>query len=100
MSGRTETAEGNDVKMMLHYYSRIAVMQGLQGPLTKAASESGQPARVMSVLDACRGSPKSLHWDDLDLKSKYSLSNAMGHCISMKDIAIQVSVARYRDQQA
>lgn len=75
--------------MMLHYYSRMAAIEGLQGSLDKA-SESGQTARVMSVLDANRGSPKSLYWDDLDLKKNFSVRTAANHCITMNDIALQV----------
>ena len=90
MAGRTETAEGNDVKMMLHYYSRLATIEGLQSSLEKASREGGRSARVMSVLDAVRGSSKSLYWDDLDLKKNFSVRTAASHCIAMNDIALQV----------
>lgn len=75
---------------MLHYYSRIAAISGLQASLDSAAAQAGQRARVVSVLDASRGSPKSMHWDDLNLKKRFSLANAANHCITMNDIALQV----------
>jgi NAD(P)-dependent dehydrogenase (short-subunit alcohol dehydrogenase family) len=84
MAGRTETTEGNDKKFMLHYYSRIAVINGL---LPKLHSGS----RVMSVLDSLRGNPSKLNYEDLDLKNHYSLQNVMMHGITMNDITLQVS---------
>lgn len=81
--GRTETPEGNDVKMMLHYYSRMAVIDGLR-------SKFRDGTRVMSVLDGTGGNVKGLKWNDLDLKHNYSVGNAAKHCITMTDLALQV----------
>lgn len=88
-AGRTETREGNDVKMMLHYYSRMLVVQMLRKNL-----EAGN-ARVMSVLDSLRGDSSKLVWEDLDLKTHYSLGRAANHCMAMNDIALQVRLFRF-----
>ncbi|KAJ8473383.1 hypothetical protein ONZ45_g16324 [Pleurotus djamor] len=87
MQGRTETSEGLDIKMSLHYYSRMLFIRTLLPNLLKAV-ESGEEARVMSVLDSVRGSLKKLNWDDLDLKKNYSLGSAAAHCITMTDVAV------------
>lgn len=85
LAGRTETKEGNDRKLMLHYYARMGIIDGLKDKLHAGS-------RVMSVLDSTRGNPSSLVWDDLDLKTHYSSSNAMKHAVTMTDIALQVSL--------
>ncbi|KAJ8514254.1 hypothetical protein ONZ45_g8181 [Pleurotus djamor] len=87
MQGRTETTEGVDIKMALHYYSRMFFIQTLLPNLLKAAEE-GEDARVMTVLDSVRGDLKKLNFDDLDLKKKYTLSAVASHCISMTDVAV------------
>lgn len=86
LAGRTETKEGNDRKLMLHYYSRMGFVHGLQDKL-----HSG--SRVLSVLDSMRGNPSKLVWDDLDLKTHYSSGNAMTHAVTMTDIAFQVGLS-------
>lgn len=71
MQGRTETVEGLDVKLALHYYGRIAFIDALLPALRKAPSP-----RVLSVLSGGVHSVYS-HWkDDPELKSHYSLKNA------------------------
>ena len=35
-AGRTETSESHDVKMVLHYYSRMAIIRGLQKNLEQS----------------------------------------------------------------
>lgn len=86
LAGLTETTEGNDRKLMLHYYARMAVINGLMDKL-----HSG--SRVLSVLDSLRGNPSQLYWDDLDLKTHYSSRNAMMHAVTMTDISFQVAHA-------
>ena len=88
LAGRTETKEGNDRKLMLLYYSRIGFANGLQDKLHPGS-------RVLSVLDSTRGNPSKLIWDDLDLKTHYSSSNAMTHAVTMVDIAFEVCTLRY-----
>ncbi|KAJ8516553.1 hypothetical protein ONZ45_g6171 [Pleurotus djamor] len=62
MQGRTETSEGLDIKMSLHYYSRMLFIQTLLPNLLKAV-ESGEEARVI-------------------------LGSAAAHCITMTDVAV------------
>jgi len=83
LAGRTETKEGNDRKLMLHYYARMGFVNGLQDKLHAGS-------RVLSVLDSTRGNPSKLVWDDLDLKTHYSSGNAMTHAVTMTDVAFEV----------
>jgi NAD(P)-dependent dehydrogenase (short-subunit alcohol dehydrogenase family) len=70
--GFTPTAEGNDEKLTLHYYSRVAFVQSLLPALKK----SKMPAVVMSVLSGGVHSPYKYLEDDPSLKSHYSIKNA------------------------
>lgn len=70
-AGRTETGEGIDQKLALHYYGRIAFIQLLL-PLLRA-SPSG---RVLSVLSAGVHSTYSHYESDPELKVHFSLKNA------------------------
>ncbi|KAM0240218.1 hypothetical protein ACHAP5_007952 [Fusarium lateritium] len=81
-AGRTETPEGIDRKMALHYYGRQLLIRELMPALT-------DDAKVLVVLDSTRGGPDKLNWDDLDLKSTFSLSSAAAHCLSMTDAMVQ-----------
>lgn len=81
-AGRTETDEGIDRKMALHYYGRQLLIRELQ-PVLK------DNAKVVTVLDGTGGNPDKLNWDDLELKKTYSLGTAAKHCISMNDAMVQ-----------
>ncbi|KAF9878373.1 hypothetical protein CkaCkLH20_04411 [Colletotrichum karsti] len=82
MAGRTETPEGIDRKMALHYYGRQLLIRELDSILK-------DDAKILIVLDGIRGSPSKLIWDDLALKTNFSLANAANHCLSMTDAMIQ-----------
>ncbi|KAG8991775.1 hypothetical protein FRB90_001235 [Tulasnella sp. 427] len=71
--GFTPTSEGIDMKLALHFYSRWKFVDELL-PLLQKASESGQDARVMSILDS--RSAKPLDVSDFGLKKSYSLARA------------------------
>lgn len=86
MAGRNETAEGIDNKMALHYYGRQLLIRELM-PVLK------DNARVVTVLDSLRGDPNKLVWDDLDLKTNFSLGNAANHCMAMNDAMVQLYAA-------
>ncbi|KAF9493869.1 NAD(P)-binding protein [Pleurotus eryngii] len=88
MNGRTETTEGHDVKMVLHYYTRALFIDSLV-PNLKAATDAKEDARVMSVLDSLRGDYKKVLWDDLELKKTFTLGNAAQHCMAFTDVAVQ-----------
>lgn len=96
-NGRTETSEGHDVKMVLHYYSRMLFIDALLPNLQAAAVGTGGEgnARVMSVLNSMEGDCRKLLWDDLDLKNSYTPGNAKVHSISMTDVALQVNICSY-----
>ncbi|KAF4456698.1 Dehydrogenase/reductase SDR family member on chromosome X [Fusarium austroafricanum] len=81
-AGRTETSEGIDRKMALHYYGRQLLIRELSPIMS-------QNAKVLLVLDGLNASPDKLNWDDLDLKNNFSLSNAANHCICMNDAMVQ-----------
>ncbi|OQR80922.1 FabG domain-containing protein [Thraustotheca clavata] len=72
IQARTETREGLDQKMALHYYSRIALAQEFL-PLLR---QSTSGPRVLSVFSAGVHSPYHKYKEDPDLKNHYSLSNA------------------------
>ncbi|KAJ6017357.1 hypothetical protein N7451_000736 [Penicillium sp. IBT 35674x] len=99
--GRDETDEGLDKKFSLHYYSRARFAMNLLPQLSKAATanESGRQglgsnlSRVVSVLSP--GDEISLHLDDLDLKTHYSLRNCAGHAITMNSLLMQELAAAH-----
>ena len=82
--GRTETVEGLDVKMSLHYYSRVAFMRAL-APLLDRAPDP----RVLTVLSAGVHSPFVGYASDPDLKTTYSLTNAANAAGFYNDIAVE-----------
>ncbi|KAF5648948.1 Dehydrogenase reductase SDR family member on chromosome X [Fusarium sp. NRRL 52700] len=81
-AGRTETSEGIDRKMALHYYGRQLLIRELKPILS-------QDAKVLLVLDGLNSNPEKLNWDDLDLKETFSLAHAANHCITMNDAMVQ-----------
>lgn len=71
MDGRTETAEGIDKKLALHYFGRFEFTEALL-PLLRR----GPAPRVMSVLSAGVHSVYPNAVDDFELRTHYSLKNA------------------------
>lgn len=71
LGGRRETADGLDLKLALHFFSRVAFTQALL-PTLRAAK---QP-RVLSVLSGgVHGTYR--HWaDDFELRTHFSIRNA------------------------
>lgn len=88
MQGRTETEEGIDVKLALHFYSRWKFVGDLL-PSLKKAKEDGEYARVISILDPTR--PASIDLKDIDLKKGYGTAAAANHAITGTDIMVAVS---------
>jgi NAD(P)-dependent dehydrogenase (short-subunit alcohol dehydrogenase family) len=82
LAGRTETSEGIDRKMALHYYGKQLLIRELSPIMS-------QNTKVLVVLDGLNGKPEKLNWDDLDLKETFSLANAANHCIVMNDAMVQ-----------
>ena len=89
LAGRTETPEGIDRKMALHYYGKQLLLRELLPALR-------EDARVVIVLDGKLGSPEKLLWEDLDLKTHYGLIRAAHNCISMNDAMVQYHAAQQR----
>ncbi|PRP74678.1 FabG domain-containing protein [Planoprotostelium fungivorum] len=84
--GRTETKDGLDVKLQLHYYSRFLITHELL-PLLEESTKRGEEARVLTVLHAGAGGP--LRKDDLDLKNNYSIKNAADTATLYNDLMVQ-----------
>jgi len=90
--GRTETPEGIDQKLAIHYYSRVAATLNLLPLMEKTASEGGD-TRVLSVLSAGMHSPYAGYRQDPELKTQYSLKNAADLAGFYNDLALD-SLAR------
>lgn len=88
MQGRTPAAPNSalDLKMALHYYSRMLFIRELKAYLAPKAI-------VMSVLDGKRSDAhdKAITWNDLALSEPghYGLSSAAKHCTAMTDVMMQ-----------
>jgi NAD(P)-dependent dehydrogenase (short-subunit alcohol dehydrogenase family) len=77
LQGFTPTPEGNDEKMTLHYYSRMAMIQSLLPALRfQNQSDNDMPAVVVSVLSGGVHSPYKHYAQDPSLQTNYSLGNA------------------------
>jgi hypothetical protein len=92
MQGRSDTSEGIDVKLALHFYSRWKFVDELL-PLLQAAANNDQESRVMTVLAAGHG--RKVDLDDLGLKKKYSLSAAAYQATTYNELFVQVSSRRF-----
>ncbi|TPX65198.1 hypothetical protein SpCBS45565_g05304 [Spizellomyces sp. 'palustris'] len=85
MQGRTETVEGIDQKMAVHYYGRALLIKELL-PLLETASEKGEDSRVLSIFAAGLGGP--IHYEDLDLKTTYNLKTAAEATSGYNDLLV------------
>lgn len=99
MKGRTPAAPTSslDLKMALHYYSRMLIIRELKASLAPNAI-------VMSVLDGKRSNAhdKGIKWDDLALSEPghYGLSAAAKHRMDMTDVMMQNFASSPLDGQA
>lgn len=84
IQGRTETKEGIDQKLALHYFGRMCYINGLLPLLRKA-----QQPKVLSVLSAGVHQPYTLVNDDFDLKNNFSIANAANAAGYYNDIALE-----------
>ncbi|KAJ1457505.1 hypothetical protein M885DRAFT_481333 [Pelagophyceae sp. CCMP2097] len=71
IQGFTPTAEGNDEKLTLHYWSRMAWATQMLPSL-----RLGTETRVVSVLSAGVHSPYAHYREDPELREGYSIKNA------------------------
>ncbi|KJE93241.1 hypothetical protein CAOG_04056 [Capsaspora owczarzaki ATCC 30864] len=89
MQGRTETSEGIDQKLAIHYYGRIAAIQGLLPLLEATATQSPDAdVRVLSVLSGGAHLAYSDYEKDPELREGYSLKNAAFAAGFYNDIAL------------
>jgi hypothetical protein len=88
MNGRTETDEGIDNKLALHYYGRMLFIRQLGDKLKQTAlQETDNDVRVLSILS---GGKHGSYTDvtDLDLKRNFSLPNAANAAGFYNDLAL------------
>ncbi len=83
VQGRTETKQGLDEKMAMHYYSRVLFVNRLL-PRLKESTDS----RVLFVLSGGVHSSYSHYKDDPELKEHYTLKNAADAAGFYTDIAV------------
>jgi NAD(P)-dependent dehydrogenase (short-subunit alcohol dehydrogenase family) len=88
-AGRTETSEGIDKKMAIHYYGRWKFIQGLLDGL-KAAKAAGEDAKVTSVLAAGKGG--AVDMKDLPLKDTFTVSKAALVAPTYNDLMMEVNI--------
>ena len=96
MAGRTETEEGIDRKLAVHYYGRAKLILELL-PLLEETAKKGEDVRVMTVLAAGKGG--KVNWDDKDLKTTYGLKAAADHATTFNDLLVQVIICSVNDFQ-
>ncbi|KAL4936348.1 hypothetical protein BDV06DRAFT_205256 [Aspergillus oleicola] len=104
LSGRDETSEGMDRKLVLHYYARMRFVSNLLPLLQKSESAALEGtatvpnlSRVVSVLDpwtpAVNGG--QLNYADLSLKHNFSLRNCGLHASMMGNFYLEAMARRY-----
>jgi NAD(P)-dependent dehydrogenase (short-subunit alcohol dehydrogenase family) len=84
IQGLTETPEGIDEKLALHYYGRFAYILFLLPLLRKSTA----PPKVLSVLSGGVHSPYAQYATDPMLKTNYSLGNAANAAGFYNDLAV------------
>jgi len=89
MQGRTETSEGLDQKLAVHYFGRVAVVQGLL-PLLEKTADAGSDVRVMSVLSAGVHGVFAGYKDDFELKETFSVKNCADAAGNYNDAAMDM----------
>lgn len=94
LDGRTETDEGIDRKMALHYYARWRFAYDLV-PLLQKAKEANEDAKVLSILSAGTGEATAVNLDDLGLKENYSLTMCARACSTYNDLMVETFAERY-----
>jgi NAD(P)-dependent dehydrogenase (short-subunit alcohol dehydrogenase family) len=83
LQGRTETSEGIDQKMALHYYGRIGFILGALASLRQSQTPS-----VLSVLSAGVHKEYQEYIQDPQLKTNYSLLNCANATGFYNDLAM------------
>lgn len=84
IASRSETTEGIDKKLALHYYGRMQMINSLIPVLDDGGKE--KDVRVLSVLSA--GIHSAYVNEDIELKNNFSISNAANAAGFYNDIAL------------
>lgn len=86
-AGRTETPEGQDIRMALNYYGRWLAVRELL-PLVQKAFDAGDKdnARVVSVL--APGNEGPYQEDDMGLRKKFSMLNQNRHIVQFTSASV------------
>jgi NAD(P)-dependent dehydrogenase (short-subunit alcohol dehydrogenase family) len=85
IQGLTETSEGIDEKLALHYYGRFAYITFLLPLLRKSTHHP----KVLSVLSGGVHTPYAEYASDPMLKKNYSISNAANAAGFYNDLAVE-----------
>ena len=85
--GRTETSEGLEQKLAIHFFGRVAAIQGLL-PLLEQTADAGGDVRVMSVLSAGVHAPYLGYKEDFELKESFSLGTCAKAGSLYTDVAL------------
>ena len=88
--------EGNDEKLTLHYWSRMAMINGLQDSLRKSTMKNG--AVVVSVLSGGVHSPYKKYQEDPELKQHYSIPNAANIAGFYNDLGLDYLARQEKNQ--
>lgn len=92
----TPTVDGNDEKLTLHYWSRMAFTTMLLPALRKSTMPGG--GVVLSVLSAGVHSPYKSYKTDPELKENYSIANAANFAGYYNDLGLDY-LARQRSNE-
>ncbi|KAJ3330977.1 hypothetical protein HDU76_004377 [Blyttiomyces sp. JEL0837] len=109
MAGRTETVEGIDRKLAVHYYGRFRLINDLMPLLVKteqsppkeevASNSAGKTippineVKCMTILAANQGAP--IDYDDLDLKRTFTVPKAAVTAPAYNDLMVQKLAQKY-----
>lgn len=92
--GRTETSEGIDQKLQLHYFGRMYFIERLL-PLLRQSSGG----KVLTVLSAGVHKPYEKFREDFELKTNYSLGNAANSAGMYIDLCLEAFAKQPENQR-
>ena len=98
LQGKTETDEGLEKRLALHYYARARFAHNL-APLLDAAARDADPAarlsRVVSVYDPSLGKNSDFDFADPALKRTWSLRKSPTHGSALGNFALEGFAKRW-----
>lgn len=100
--GFTPTKEGNDEKMTLHYFSRIAMANALLPALRKSASSSNSRMKngpvVISILSGGIHGPYDKYQEDFSVEKNYSVKNAADAAGFYNDLGLDALASKEENE--